>query len=138
MLATAPLHLRCAVCDPEHRWRIGAVDVGIEEANAKALLRQCAGQIHGHRAFAHTAFATAHGDDLLHAWNRLAFGYLAVAGLADAPRGRLLARRIADLDLDFIDAIELEQSFATLLGNPLTLALGEARQAEPDHGPRRV
>ena len=115
-------HLRCLVSHSQHGWGIGAVDVGVEQADRFALPGQCAGQIHRDSALADAAFATADGDDLTNAGNPLAFGLLSMARLADAA----LTGRLSEFDLDVVDAVQSAQQFFGFGGDPLTLALGES------------
>ena len=138
LFAAAALHFGRAIGNTQHRGGIGSIDVGIEKTNPQSLTGQGASQVHSHGALANAAFATADGDHLLHAWNGLPFRHLTVACLADAPglRTALLLSGRAQFDLHIIDAIELQQSLATLLGDAFPLALGKAGQVQANHSAR--
>ena len=94
-------------------------------------MRQGAGQVDGHGAFAHPAFAAAHGDHLLDALDGLARLTLAMAGGSD---GRSFAG-LGQLDLNAVNAVEGLQAAARLGRNAVPLTLGKARQREAKHRP---
>ena len=55
----------------QHDGHVGAVDVGIEQADFVAQLRERQGQVHGYRGFAYAAFAAGDRDQIFHAGDRL-------------------------------------------------------------------
>jgi hypothetical protein len=63
--------------DAHHERNIGSVDVGVDEADAKAQLDQRGSQVDRERSLAHSAFARTDGDDVrysrkgLRPWRRL-------------------------------------------------------------------
>ena len=65
--ALAIFRFRLLSGQTEHLRNRRAVDVGIQQAGACALLRQRQRQIDRRRAFADAALAGSHGDDVLHA-----------------------------------------------------------------------
>ena len=138
LLTATPLNFWSAVCHPQHRGGIRPIDVGIQQANAKSLLGQGAGQIDGHGALAHSALAAADGNHLFHSGDRLALRDLAMTGLADAAAAlaTLLRSWASKLDLNVVNTVEFEKTFTTLLGDAFPLALGKAGKAEADDGPR--
>jgi hypothetical protein len=77
--------------DAHHHRLTRAVDIGIEQANAGAFCGQCQGQIHRSRAFADTALARRHGDDVLHIRQQLHTALHAVAGDFEADVDRHIA-----------------------------------------------
>ena len=133
LLITAALNLWRAVRDAQHGGNVGAVDVGVEQAHSMSLLGQGAGEVHSDGALADTALAAAHGDHLSDTGNRLPLRRLTMSGLADAP----LTGRLPHFDLNVLDAVKLCEQMARLAGNPLLLTLGESRQRQPEHHPRR-
>ena len=55
------------VGDAEHLGLARAVDVGVENPDARAFPSQGEGEVDGRRALAHAAFARSDGDDIFHA-----------------------------------------------------------------------
>ena len=73
------LRIRPPVFHLEHLGHGRTEDVGVEQTHPVAQLRQTDGQVGGHGAFAHTALAARHGNDMPHIlqrflWFRREFG----------------------------------------------------------------
>ena len=60
-----------AIAGAQHQRNVGAVDVGVEQADFVAHARQRDGQIYRERGFADAAFTGANGDDAVDAGKRL-------------------------------------------------------------------
>ena len=57
--------------EPQHARLARAVDVGVEQPDARALAGQREREVHGHRGLADTALARRHGHEVVHAGQRL-------------------------------------------------------------------
>ena len=124
--------LRGAAGDAQHRRGIGAIDVGVQQADPEPGLNKGAGQIHGHRALADAPLAAADGDHLGHPGDRLTLGplALAMAGAADRSGGSGLGH----FNLDIVDVGEAGQGRAGLRGQPVALGGGELGQGQGEDG----
>ena len=67
-LAIAAFHVAAGA---GHHGLAGAVNVSVQQAHLGAFCRQGQRQVDGGGAFAHTAFARGHGNDVFHARQRL-------------------------------------------------------------------
>ena len=111
LVAAAAAHLGAAVGHPQHGGGVGAVDVGIQQAHPQAGSGQGTGQVHRHRALAHTPLAAADGDHLTHPGDPLPLRQLARA------RGRRrrsgpgrCCPRLGQFDLHVVDPVERQQA----------------------------
>ncbi len=72
LIAFLDAHL--GLCQAQHGGRVGAVDVGVDQANFGASFGQSNGQVDGDGAFTDAPFAAGDSDDVFDAVDALAIG----------------------------------------------------------------
>src|SRR5436190_13244166 len=84
------------IANPHHQWNARAINIAIQQTNARAEMPQGTGEVHGSSALAHATFTAGHRNDSLETGHAI----LIRPGICRGP-ARLLA--IANIHKNTLD-----------------------------------